>query len=157
MDSFSKAIWPILQLLKIFGLDLDQYVVQEGGFPTDNRQLLLPIVRQFYSAVCLLVNIGWHSYSIVGYFIFKISNEQKLAVNDLNVMIDSLNVAFDIVGCHLSMFFLANIGFRELKSALSQLERVINHDARHFQRLRRHSWIAVIAILCFVNHHFSGE
>ncbi len=138
MDSFSSAIQPILKFLQFCGLDF-----QQDGLSRTNR---IRILSQIYSAVCLMANVGWNSYIAMRSVYFY----GNMTLSNVNSYIDLFNVMLGYVGSHFSMYYVSLKGFPEFRHAVHRLERLLDHDAQHYRKLRHSSWMAIALIVAFV-------
>ena len=132
MSSFSEAIQPILKFLQFCGLD---FQLRDDG----RRNYFLRI----YAAVCLSLNIGWNSYTYVKFF-------PNLTLSTINDFVDSFNFVFGNIAIHTAMYLMTFGSFQEICHAIQRLERLLEHDAEYFHKLRHSSWIAVTFIFSFV-------
>lgn len=136
-SSFSSAIQPILKFLLFCGLDF-----QQDGLSRMNR-----ILSQIYSALCLMVNVGSNSYVAIRSVYFY----DNMTLSNVNTYIDLFNLMLEYIGSHLSMYCLVSLkGFSEFRHDVHRLERLLDHDAQHYRKLRHSSWMATSLIVAFV-------
>ncbi len=143
MASFSEAVEPILKFLQFCGLHFqpDDELVS-GGRGTRRRFL------RIYAVVCLSLNIGWNGYRYVKY-------APTLTLSAINDFVDYINFFLGNVLSHAVLYCMTFGSFAEMISAIQRLERLLQHDADYYRKLRRSSSIVVTLIVTFVLSDFS--
>lgn len=134
MASFSEAVQPILKFLQFCGIDFRRD--EELGRRT--RHFL-----RLYAALCLSLNIGWNGYGYV-------KRAPTLKLTTINDFVDYVNFFIGNVFSHAALYCMTFGGFAEIISAIQRLERLLEHDAHYYRKLRRSSSIAVTLIVLFV-------
>jgi hypothetical protein len=137
MASFSEAVEPILKFLQFCGIHFqldDELVSRRRG----TRYFL-----RFYAAVCLTLNMGWNGYRYVKY-------TPTLTLSTMNEFVDNINFFLGNVLAHAVLYSMTFGSFAEIISAIERLERLLEHDAHYYRKLRRMSFIAVTLIVAFV-------
>ncbi|KAI9565878.1 hypothetical protein GHT06_009676 [Daphnia sinensis] len=136
MGSFLKDIQPLLKLMQLFGLH----------FQFSEK---LSIKRSFYflriyGAICLLLNISWHSYSTARFLNWS----PRITLSTVNNFVDYFNFMLNITGSHVAMYLMTFGGLHEAHNSIQRLERVLGTQYNH--KLRHSSWMAVAFVVSFV-------